>query len=182
MSAATVLVLALLEMPPDAPSPTIPPRDWPLWAEALSARAIELEILDPREERLQHWEELAGDLRELRRRFQTLKDAPPLADARRLPDRRTVAELIRINRVFRSSLEARQAVETDRRHWYRDVVAETDELHRIWETIREATSEVYFVSVRRSALKRLREMLGPVAYEAGDWPPHLPWWHFLPHY
>lgn len=179
MQKFVLLALTVFTEPETATVPNISPTDWALCRSILAAQAIEWEILDPREERLQEWEEWRADVQVLRRRFQELKDAPPLADARRLPDRRTVAELIRANRALRRWLQERQALEVDRLGWLRETAAETDELHRIWDLIRQASSEVYYVPVRRQALARLRQVLGPMAYEAGDWPPHVPWWRFL---
>ncbi|MCX7699822.1 MAG: hypothetical protein N2039_03000 [Gemmataceae bacterium] len=179
MQRFVLLACSMFAEPETAPVPAISPTDWPIARCVIAAQAIEWEILDPREERLLDWEEWSADLRVLRRRYHELKDAPPLADAHRCPDRRTVGELIRANRSLRRWLQARQALEVDRLGWLRETAEETDELHQVWDLIRQAGSEVYYVPVRRLALKRLRQVLGPTAYEAGDWPPHVPWWRFV---
>ena len=65
-------------------------------------------------------------------------------------------------------------------HWWevRAILQETDQLYQIWDTVRDARCEYYYVTVRRQALKRLREALGDEAYFSGRLPPHVPLWRF----
>jgi hypothetical protein len=176
---ACVLAAALLSASPSEPVAPVSSAEWPLLQAALYAQAVEWEILDPREERLLHLEDYPSDMAALRHRYHELKDAPPLADARRFPDRARVADLLRFNRAYRQGLDARQVVDLDRADFLKDAVREADELYRIWDLVREAGCDIYYIPVRRAALKRLREGLGEAAYHAGDLPPHVPLWRFI---
>jgi hypothetical protein len=177
---ACVLAAGLLTTPPDVPEPPIEAEDWPAVQEALQSLAVEWEILDPREVRyvLARPEDFENDLNLLRRRYQDLKDAPKLADAQRFPDRGTVNDLLAFNRAYRRFLDARQPLEQDRAVCLRNALKETDWLYQVWDSVRDARCEYYYITVRRQALKRLRQMVGPEAYTAGELPPYVPLWRF----
>ena len=123
-------------------------------------------------------EDFETDLDLLRRRYQELRDAPPLADADRLPARDAVNHLIQFNRSYRTHLEGRQVWEADRADVIGVALAETDRLYKVWDAVRDARCEFYYVTVRRQALKRLREALGDAAYGTAELPPHVPAWRF----
>jgi hypothetical protein len=174
------LAAALLTTPPEVPDPPPVAEDWPAIQEAIQSTAVEWEILDPREvryvmARIEDWE---NDIALLRRRYQELKDAPKLCDAQRFPDRNTVAELLAFNRAYRRYLDSRQPLEQDRGHSLRTALKETDYLYQVWDSVRDARCEYYYITVRRQALKRLRQMVGPEAYNTADLPPHVPLWRF----
>jgi hypothetical protein len=179
MFTINVLALALLTAPPSAPIPTIEAGSWPAFRIALRDQAILCEILDSREERLTRLDQLGPDLTVLRRRCRDLRDAPPLHDALRFPNRHQVSDMLQFNRAYRRHLDQRQLMDRDLGSVFKDAIHETDELYRVWELVREATCEIYYVPVRRQALKSLREVLGPAAYCACDLPPHVPLWRFI---
>jgi hypothetical protein len=167
------LAVALLTAAPDAPETpgtdglaTVRP--------TLQALSISWELLDARECRyvLARPEEMDTDLMMLRRRYQELADAPPLQDCLRFPDRGLVNELLSFNRAHRQDLDSRQAP-TDGRELH-EVQMETDRLYQVWDTVRDARCDYYYVTVRRQALKRLREAVGPQDFYAGTLPPHVP--------
>jgi hypothetical protein len=170
----------LLTTPPDVPEPPIDAGDWPAVQEAVQALAVEWEILDPREVRyvLARPEDFENDLNLLRRRYQELKDAPKLTDSQRFPDRNTVNELLAFNRAYRRFLDGRQPLEQDRSTTLRAALKETDLLYQVWDSVRDARCEYYYITVRRQALKRLRQMVGPDAYDAAELPPYVPLWRF----
>jgi hypothetical protein len=174
------LAAAMLSAPPDTPEPPVTADDWPALQTALQTLAVEWEILDPREVRyvLARPEDFENDLNLLRRRNQELAGAPKLADSRRFPDRNTVNELIGFNRAYRRYLEARQPLELDRSWQFRTALRETDWLYQVWDAVRDSRCEFYYVTVRRQALKRLRDLLGAEAYYAGQLPPYVPLWRF----
>jgi hypothetical protein len=179
MSATScVLAAALLTASPDAPVPLIDAGDWPALQAALYSQAVEWELLDPREERLLRLEEFAADLTVLRRRHQELKDAPPLGDARRFPDRGTSADWLNFNRAYRRHLEARRVIDRDRTAVLKDAGREADHLYQVWDAVREARCDIYYVPVRRVALKRLRDLIGNCDYQAANLPPPVPLWRF----
>jgi hypothetical protein len=175
-----LIALALLSAPPDSGKPVDNTQVYATLRPALQAICIEREILDPREVRyiLTRPEDFAGDLNLLRRRYRDLADAPPLQDCRRFPRREVINELLSFNRAYRHHLCVRQAVELARWWEYRAALQETEQLYVIWDTVRDARCEYYYVTVRRQALKKLRDLLGDQAYYSGQLPPHVPLWRF----
>lgn len=177
---AYCLALALLAAPPDTPEPPVASQDWPALQSSLQRLAVEMEILDPREVRyvLSRPEDFETDLNLLRRRYQEAVDAPPLSDSDRFPDRNSVNEYLSFNRAYRRYLEARQPLEPDRIWQFREALRETDWLYQVWDAVRDARCEFYYVTVRRQALKHLRALVGPKAYYSGQLPPYVPVWRF----
>lgn len=175
-----VLAVALLTASPDAPEPNFGPTACTRLQPVMQSLAVSWEILDPREVRyvLTRTEDFASDLKLLRRRFHDLADAPKLEDGFRFPDRATVSDLLAFNRAYRQHLDVRQPLELP--NWWdlREALQETDRLYQIWDTVRDARCEYYYVTVRRQALKKLREMVGDEAYLSGQLPPHVPVWRF----
>lgn len=171
-----VLALALLTGAPGDSAEGLGSRS----ASTLQAVAVQLEILDPREVRyiLTRPEDFGSDLNMLRRRWADLTNAPALIDNLRFPDRETVNEMLSFNRAYRQYIDARQAVELA--HWWehQQTLQETEDLYQIWDTVRDARCEYYYVTVRRQALKRLRDLLGEEAYYSGQLPPYVPVWWF----
>lgn len=145
---------------------------------ALQAIAIECELLDPREIRyvLARPEDFAADVQLLRRRFHDLRQAPPSSDALRFPDRAAVNDLLGFNRAFRQYLDVRQPGEPARGVELRSAIQEIDHLYHVYDTVRDARCEYYYVTVRRQALKRLRDLLGEEDYYRAKLPPHVPVW------
>jgi hypothetical protein len=138
------------------------------------------EILDPREVRyvLTRPEDFPSDLKLLRRRYADLKDAPPLSDCMRFPDRSLVNDMLAFNRVYRQHLTNRQALERDNAWELREMILETDRLYAIWDLARDARCDYYYVTVRRQALKKIKEEIGDQAFYSGYLPPHVPVWQF----
>jgi hypothetical protein len=149
---------------------------WPMLA-----LAVEWELLDPRETKyiLAEAKDFATDLALIRKRQAELVDAPRLVDAERFPDRAVVNELLAFNRDYRNYLEGRQRLDYLCRGEYRRALIETDLLFTVWDAVRDARCDYYFVPVRRQALKRLREILPDEDYYAGRLPPHVPLWRFV---
>ncbi len=177
-----ILAAALLAAPPGTPEDVPTPDRWPAVQDALHKTAIRLEILDERETRyvLARAEDYQTDLELLRRRYQELRDAPRLADSDRFPAREAVNQMIQFNRTYRGFLEGRQVWEADRAEVIGVALTETDRLYKVWDAVRDARCEFYYVTVRRQALKRLRDTLGETAYTAAELPPHVPAWRFQP--
>lgn len=146
----------------------------------LQTLALDWELLDPRETRyvMNRPEDFTGDLKLLRRRYGELREAPPSYDCMRFPDRNLINELLKFNREYRQHLEARQASES--MYWWelRESMIECDRIYQVWDLVREANCDYYYVTVRRQALKKLQESLGDQAYYSGVLPPHVPVWRF----
>ena len=159
----------------------VPPEDqWAAVRDAIHKTAVDWEIMDPRETRyvLAARDDFEADLNLLRKRYSDLADAPRLSDCQRLPDRRIVNELIRFNRAYRKYLEDRQAWEADRIDLFCTALQETDRLYRHWDAIRDAQCDFYYVTVRRAALKKLRDGIGAEAFSTGQMPHYVPEWRF----
>jgi hypothetical protein len=178
-----ILAVALLTAPPELTEGSelqATPEVYGAARSALQELAVQWEVLDPREVRyvLARPEDFASDLKLLRRRYQELVDAPPLHDCHRFPDRGTVSDLLSFNRAYRQHLDNRQTVELVRFWELREALQEADRLYQIWDTVRDARCDYYYVTVRRQALKRLRDMVGSEAYYTSNLPPHVPVWRF----
>ena len=175
-----ILAAVLITAPPGTPETPPTPDRWPAVQAALLKTAVDWEILDEKETRyvLARVEDYDADLNLLRRRYTDLAEAPPVGDAGRFPTREVVNEYLRFNREYRKGLETRQVWEADRADLIRTAVSETDRLYRVWDAVRDARCEFYYVTVRRQALQRLRDAIGPDAYAAGQLPPYVPEWRF----
>jgi hypothetical protein len=178
-----ILAVALLTTPPelaDFSDPIFTPELYAQVRPTLQSLAVQWEVLDPREVRyvLIRLEDFPSDLKLLRRRYHELCDAPPLQDCKRFPDRSTISDLLAFNRSYRQHLDSRQAIELVNWWGLQEEVEEVDRLYQVWDTLRDARCDYYYVTVRRQALKRLREMVGPEAYCTNTLPPHVPYWRF----
>ena len=181
MCASDLLFAAMLLSAPVGTHEIPPPAErWPIVRNALHHTAVEWQILDPRETRyvLAKPEDFQEDLDFLRKRRSDLAEAPKVIDTERLPDRALINDCIRFNRSFRKHMELRMAWEADRADFILEVINETERLYKIWDAIRDAKSHLHYVTTRRLALLRLRDMIGPVAYESGQTPPFVPDWRF----
>jgi len=180
MSAELLLASMLLMTPSGIPAICPPPDQFPTVRDAVHRVAVEWEILDERETRyvLTRAEDFCTDLNMLRRRRQELADAPKVADGMRFPDRITVNELVRFNRAYRRTIDERRQLEADRADSFRNAIAETDRLYQIWDSVRDARCDFYYVTVRRQALKKLRELIGDEDYNEAVLPPNVPIWRF----
>lgn len=179
MSYDFLLAAALLAAPVDGPT-TVTPELFTRVGPAIQQLAIKAEVLDPREARyiLTRAEDFAADLKLLRKRYHEYANAPPLHDCLRFPDRATACELIAFNRTYRQQMEARQALELVRWREFREAAQEADRLFYVWDAVRDARCDYYYVTVRRDALRKLRDTLGVDDYYAGKLPPHVPVWRF----
>ena len=174
-----LLAAALLTAPADKDI-AVGPEFFGTVGPAVQQLALKWEILDPREVRyvLTRPEDFTADLKLLQRRYHELANAPPVNDCLRFPDRSVVSELLAFNRAYRQQMDTRQAVELV--HWweFREAVQEADKLYQVWDNVRDARCDYYYVTVRRQALKTLREMIGTEAFYRGELPPHVPVWRF----
>jgi hypothetical protein len=170
----------LLSAPVGTPEQVPPPERWAIVQAAIHETAVSWEILDPREMRyvLAQPDDFQTDLDFLRKRRVELADAPPVADADRLPDRRLMNDYIQFNRAYRKNLDMRMLWEADRADRIGEVVRETDRLYKMWDAMREAKCDFHYVTYRRQSLKKLKDALGPEAYMAGEMPPYVPEWRF----
>lgn len=175
-----ILSMTLLTSPPDSVDPDVAAESHARLAPIVQALGVQMEILDPREVRyiLTRPEDFSSDSTLLRRRYRELADAPLLHDSLRLPDREAVNEMLSFNRAYRQNIDLRQALDLSRWWEHQATLQETEQLYQIWDTVRDARCEYYYVTVRRQALKRLRELVGEESYYSGQLPPYVPLWRF----
>jgi hypothetical protein len=137
-------------------------------------------VLDPRECRyvFVRQEDYLADCGMVRRRWRELRDAPPLHHCMRFPDRAFINDLLFFNRQYSDHVERQRGIGFGNDWALRETVCECNRLYAIWDTARDARCDYYYVTVRRGALKKLREMIGFPAYCSGCMPPHIPIWRF----
>jgi hypothetical protein len=174
------LAASLLVVCPGTPYPEIDRETWPAVQSAVWTVAINWELMDPRETNFlfSRYEDMTNDLDILRKRNYELKGAPLVNDSARFPSRTAVNEMINFNRALRNHIDGRQHLETDRSELYREMIRETDRLYSVWDAVRDSRCDSFYVTTRRLALKRLRDMIGPEAYYTGNLPPYVPTWRF----
>lgn len=175
-----LLCLVLFSLPPEFNDPPELGSACKPWFPIMQALAISWQIMDEREVRfvLGRVEDFPSDMALLRRRSQDLRNAPPAGDAQRFPCREAVTQMLTFNREMRKTLEARLAFDAPQRKLYQQAIVELDQLHALWDTIRESRSNFYYVSVRRLALKKAKEAMGAANYFNGSYPPPVPAWIF----
>lgn len=175
-----VLAVALLTTSPDAGVDPGAAAALATVRPTLQSLAVSWEVLDPRERRfvLTRDEDFGSDLTLLRRRYRDLADAPPVHDCMRFPTRALINDLLAFNRAYRQYLDNRQALD-DAAYWQlHETLQEADRLYQVWDLVRDARCDYYYVTVRRQALKKLRDTVGYKDYYNGTLPPHVPVWRF----
>ncbi len=150
-----------------------------LLAKPMVHLTLSCELLDQREIRyvLVKADEFISDVRMLQRRAHDLQQAPFLCDAVRFPDRVIVNELLLQNRSYRQYLDQCLPLYPHSAE-LRAAKEEVEQLYVIWDSVRDARCEYYYVHIRRQALKRLQDMLGEHDYDSAQLPPHVPLWRF----
>ena len=149
-------------------------------ARPVQSLALHWEILDPRETRcvLAGPDAFEADLRLVQRRYHELVDAPPAMDSKRFPVREQVCELLTFNRAYHTHMSLRRDSEGSSHPDLADAVVEADQLYHIWDLVRDAGSDCYYITFRRQALAALRDAIGRGDYYRGVLPPHVPVWRF----
>lgn len=162
----------------------------PMLLKAVPEIAVEMEIMDPREVRyfFQNTEEFPTEMRCLSSRFHEFKDAPKLWEVNQLPLRESLHHLINFNRAYGKHLEEYVIWNQDRADIVCLVQKENQCLYRLYDAVRDARCDFYYVTVRRAALlkvKRLLEedqflkaMCPEVSYYPLVLPPYVPVWRF----
>jgi hypothetical protein len=166
------VVLFLVLSPIELPAPHRVSE--PYWG-ALKQTAWDLELTGPRCPWINDFE---SEVRWVRKNWREAAECPPLADSKRLPPPSLIRKLLGFNAAYRQFLEARREV---RRHEWdevTEVLGETDRLREVWQAAADASSEDHIWVCRRRALKRLKELIGEEAYDAGNLPPCVPLWRF----
>lgn len=163
-----------------SPTPPDHPEDFAYMRTVVCQEAISLECMDPLEAgyRFLNNEDFPSDLRQIRQRYQDLEDAPRVADAARFPTRYVISDCLSFNRRYADHIKARQDLELYNSAYLNEVQIENQQLYAIWDLARDAQCDYYYVAVRRTALKKLRDRIGYGAYYGGNLPPCVPIWFF----
>ncbi|HEV3258915.1 MAG TPA: hypothetical protein VG013_18740 [Gemmataceae bacterium] len=175
-----LVAVVVLTVPPNSPHTAQPTQLSDSQRFVVQMLAVRWEIMDPREASytLTRPEELQEDLTELRRRFRDLADAPPVYESLRFPDKASINGYLAFNRAYCRQLALRRPVELAHAAELDAALHEAEQLQDLWDTVKGARCEYYFVSYRRECLKKLREMMGDRAYYNGQLPPPVPLWRF----
>ena len=149
-------------------------------APSLTNLALSWELIDPREEGLlfARSSDFVCDVELVQRRYRELIDAPPVCDALRFPNKEIAGELLTFNRAYYSTLKKRRDLLGEHFGGVGHAMAETDQLYRIWDLVRDAGSDCFYVSLRRQALQNLRHTIGAADFANAKLPPHVPVWRF----
>jgi hypothetical protein len=163
-----VLAAALLTAPKDVPMEDV-------WLEVLRPTIIVLaineEILDPRERSYLLTRELLTLLQD---RNEDFKNYPKLDECQRYPERKVINTLLGANVAFRDNMKKRLELDVFHIDEIRGAIAEADQLYYIWDTLRDAQCEYYYVTIRRQALRLLRDSIGDEEFYSGKLPLYIP--------
>jgi hypothetical protein len=147
-------------------------------APSLRQIAMHWQILDHREleDILKDSKHFAEDLDLLQKRLEEMNGAPAVLEGERLPDREVVSNYLTLNRSYHQELTDRLTLDRVHSEEIQAALQETDQLYHIWDTVRDARCKYYYVTVRRQALRDLRDLVGNTAFYSGELPPPLPVW------
>ncbi|MCS7047038.1 MAG: hypothetical protein NZO58_11835 [Gemmataceae bacterium] len=181
MSSYDCLLAALL-LTGNADTPAAPVEA--AWADeclpALLALALDAQVLDVREQKNYFTTSACttADLQALRRRFHDFAFLPMIEEGTRFPERKVTGEFLAFNRAYRRDLQQRLDLDAAHALHLKVILAEAEQLYAIWTAVYDARCEYYYVTVRREALRRLRDLIGAPAFYAGALPPYVPTWRF----
>ncbi len=138
--------------------------------------AVQWEILDTRETSyiFHSLSSFQSDLDLLRRRRLDFAGCPPVSECGKFPDRYVCNRIIEGNRLERCELLQRRDLERDRQELFESRIVELDSEYRILDACRDAWADMYYITVRRHALRRLRDTLGEENYQMGLLPGWAP--------
>jgi hypothetical protein len=138
---------------------------------ALTQVCLEIEIMDKRESYMfVKREEIPSDIRIMAGRYYNLKDAPRLSECIKLPTKEFAAEAINFNRKINTMLTNRAALETDRADGFKEAITDNEKLYKLWDAVRDARCEFYYVTVRRLAMKKIIDAIGEENFDLGKLP------------
>jgi hypothetical protein len=143
--------------------------------------AIQWEVLDPRETKtlLAQHADFADQLKVLQTRVRDMEPLPFLEECRRFPRRQQIEDFLKFNCSYRNELAARLALDVIRADELKAALQESEQLHRTWNTLKDAQCHYLYVLARRQALKELRDRIGLEAFYSGCLPPPVPVWRFV---
>jgi hypothetical protein len=128
----------------------------PVMREGLKRAALELGVIGANEQWYYfHLNNFGDDLLQLQKRYEKIKDAPPLGDARRFPTKQVCKDLLDFNRQYYQYLETQYWVAWAHQRPIIDAAKrETDQLYRIWSLVQTAQEEAN-ITARRERIRHL---------------------------
>lgn len=132
--------------------------------------SLKNETMDDRERNFTMAQDVLGDLEMLRGRYREFRLAPNVEDERRFPDKKLIAEALAINRSIRCRLTRQLAMDLVHADEIRKRIYDIDLRYQIWDAIRDARQDLYYVTVRRQALSLLRDLIGEESHQLGRLP------------
>lgn len=138
------------------------------------ALAIEAEVIDQREKGFLMTACVMADLETIQTRFAELAGAPALSEHTRFPDRHLTNEMLSLNRQWRTALAERLKIDLFHAEEIAVTIAELDRRYEIWDCVRDSHQDYCYVTIRRQALRRLRELIGERRFYSGDLPAVIP--------
>jgi hypothetical protein len=147
---------------------------------AIQIVGIAQEIIDGKETRyiLDDPADFENEVNLVRDRAKRLANTPSISLAQGFPDRNWINEQMAFNRKHHQWLESQLQFQIDRQDYFREWIKENNRLYAVWDKIRDVKCEFYYVTVRRDAMRDLREMLGEEDFWGRHWPPTVPIWRF----
>lgn len=141
---------------------------------SILALAADAEVLDTREKGFVMGQDTLGDLTMLQGRYEESLDAPLLAECERFHDRKWVSEALAINRYHRNYCMQRLAIDLIHSEEIHLIVQGLDSRYEVWDAVRDARCDYYYITIRRASLKLLRTRLGCEDFYMGKMPNILP--------
>lgn len=154
-------------------------KEWTDLKRALLTASIELELIDKREASyiLSEYNNFNNDLNIIRLRYAVMKDAPKIDEHTNFCIAyQTIVDNLAFNRKYNSHIGFKSSMEFN--NGWGAVKQENDQLYMIWDLLRDSKNNQYFITIRRSALLKLRSLLGDEDFRLGVMPPHVPIWRF----
>jgi hypothetical protein len=179
-----IYALHLIQLPPEFPI-SYDGYDKPLLAEQILKKAVELQILDPRETKYSFLkdEEYDRDILYLRERWMKLKDAPRVEEFTGFPTRDQIKESLNFNNKFMDYLTSQKGIMPE--SILKEVMRETKECADVWTALSDAKCDFYYVTVKRAAMLKYKRFTQNIKDENGNdyWmtrrlPPSFPYWRF----
>lgn len=141
------------------------------WADVaratLNAVCLDLQIVDPREHTL-------FDLNTIQSMNEKYKSYPLLQESSLFPNRIYINQSLALNRAYKKHLVDRLTVDHIHEEDIKEAISEVDQLYSVWDYLRDAQCEFYYVRIRREALHVLREKIGTQNFYSGYVPAVIP--------
>jgi hypothetical protein len=146
----------------------------------LVSKFIELEAMDEKESKyyFTRKDDCYKDFARFRQIYLDVKDMPPVSDCMRFPPKEFANEALAFNNKFQNNIKEEARLYSHKIKFYLNVLKEAQELYSVYEAVKQANSEFYYVHVRRKSLAKLKELIGDEAYYKGELPPCVPTWRF----